>query len=321
MWLLSTDRAELHSFTSPENAPPYAILSHLWGDSEQTFQDLQRLRKKWAALRINPRDHVGVKIRRFCEVAASHGHKWVWIDTCCIDKSSSTELSEAINSMYRYYSLATTCYAYLHDVLAPQGTNSDPMVEVERGSAQSVVVQSKWHTRGWTLQELIAPACVAFFDMYWTPLGGKVDISEDLSKLTHIPSGLLRLEQEVSDFSMAQRMSWAADRKTTREEDIAYSLMGILDVNIPVIYGEGSARAFQRLQEELMKRYIDTTPLAWGESCPLTFLAGEGVAVEPTLGSGTVYATSSYDFSNSGCIVLSESPKVQLHFNCQYLLK
>ncbi|KAH9942154.1 HET-domain-containing protein [Epithele typhae] len=315
MWLLSTDRAELHYFSSPEDVPGgYAILSHVWSKSpeppEQTFQDIRRLhrrRSRWK-LGSNPLKKASPKIRESCKLAARHGFKWLWIDTCCIDKTSSAELSEAINSMYRYYSLAEVCYAYLSDVRPVRSGKSDandhdPSVLGEAASDPAVYpwpldtfggpfeVQygaedewdsrsengmttgerfrarfrgSKWHTRGWTLQELLAPELVVFLSADWDVLGTKAELADLLEQATSIPRSVLALETAVADVSVAQRMSWAARRETTRLEDEAYCLMGIFGVNMPTLYGEGR-RAFQRLQEEIMKQSPDTSLFAWGE--------------------------------------------------------
>ncbi|RPD64053.1 HET-domain-containing protein [Lentinus tigrinus ALCF2SS1-7] len=265
MWVLSTDRAELHFFASPERVPGgYAILSHVWarrGEPEQTFQDLQRLKKRcarpWTCK--TPRDLASAKIRRCCELAQRHGYGWVWIDTCCIDKSSSAELQEAINSMFRYYALAEVCYAYLEDV----PTESAFVAHPHGGTAFN---RSAWYGRGWTLQELIAPQFLIFLSQSWVPLGSKADLAEPIGEETGIPLPVLRGEEALDQFSIAQRMSWAAKRETTRMEDEAYCLMGLFDVNMPTIYGEGR-KAFQRLQEEIMRRNPDTTLFAWGDIC------------------------------------------------------
>ncbi|RPD57981.1 HET-domain-containing protein [Lentinus tigrinus ALCF2SS1-7] len=263
MWLLSTDRAELHFFASPQDVEGgYAILSHVWDKNEQTFQDLQTLQRHCAKSRKNPRDLACKKIRRCCELAEQHGFRWVWIDTCCIDKTSSAELSEAINSMFRYYALSRVCYAYLKDVLTHVSfppRRFPPLV-----NPLYALKMSKWHTRGWTLQELIAPRLVIFLSNTWEPLGSKADLANEVEEATGVPAGLLRLEQSLSDFSIAQRMSWAAGRQTTRVEDEAYSLLGIFDLHMPTLYGEGR-NAFQRLQEEILRRNQDTTLFAWGE--------------------------------------------------------
>ena len=258
MWLLSTHRAELQFFPTANDVPKgYAILSHVWDLEEQSFQDVQALREQCTATGLNPRDLASLKIRNFCILAEQHGYDWVWIDTCCIDKSSSAELSEAINSMFRWYSLAETCYAYLADVPSPNPSLShDP-------AGSRAFRQSKWHTRGWTLQELIAPDIVVFLSSEWKVLGTRAGLADLLQMITNIPVKVLRLETELTSTSVAARMSWAAKRKTTRPEDEAYCLMGIFHINMPTLYGEGR-QAFQRLQEEIMRRSTDTTLFAWG---------------------------------------------------------
>lgn len=123
MWLLSTSRAELTYFAEPSQVQ-FAILSHVWRDDEQSFQDIQRLHTQHAS-EGNPRDYASEKIRRCCLYAEQHGYEWVWVDTCCIDKSSSAELSEAINCMFAWYAGASVCYALLDDV----GDDEDPRGE------------------------------------------------------------------------------------------------------------------------------------------------------------------------------------------------
>ncbi|KAI0741033.1 hypothetical protein C8Q76DRAFT_599273, partial [Earliella scabrosa] len=259
MWLLSTSRAELHQFSSPEHVPGgYGILSHVWNGPEQSFQETQELQALCKNTGQNPRDLSSDKVRESCLLAERQGHQWIWNDTCCINKMSSTELSEAINSMFQYYSLANECYAYLQDVL--EGSARTRGEDVEHAFRNS-----KWHTRGWTLQELVAPAHVLFFNQKWELLGSKVDMAEVLQDITRIPAKILRLEVSLEDISVATRMSWAADRETTRLEDEAYCLLGIFSINMPPLYGEGR-RAFQRLQEEIMKNIPDTTLFSWGNT-------------------------------------------------------
>ena len=258
MWLLSTDRAELHFFSSPEQVKDgYATLSHVWDGEEQSFQDLRRIQKKCARnftkKRRNPRNFVCEKIRKCCELAESHGYKWVWIDTCCIDKTSSAELSEAINCMFRYYSLARICYGYLRDV---------PSLSGLPGADARALLRSNWFGRGWTLQELIAPRFFLFLSQSWEVLGTKSDFAHLLEYEFGIPATVLRFQASYTEFSIAQRMSWFGERKTTRLEDEAYCLLGLFDIRMPPLYGEGS-NAFQRLQEEIMKQSADTTLFAW----------------------------------------------------------
>ncbi len=259
MWLLSTSRAELHYFVSPEIVPGgYAILSHVWDSpNEQSFQDIQALRASCTEADLNPRDHVSDKIRECCKLAEQHGDDWLWVDTCCIDKTSSTELSEAINSMFRYYSQANVCYAYLADV---------PTADAATLSREtSAFRMSRWHKRAWTLQELLAPAVLFFVSGSWEMLGSKTELSDVLEQITRVPPGVLLNQKKFSDASVAQRMSWTARRETTRPEDEAYCLMGIFGINMPTLYGEGR-RAFRRLQQEIMKQCVDTSLFTWSNT-------------------------------------------------------
>ncbi|KAI1786366.1 hypothetical protein LXA43DRAFT_1085497 [Ganoderma leucocontextum] len=216
----------LVSASSPD-APPE--LSLLWDDPE-----------------------LSSKIRKACAVARAKGHRYIWIDSCCIDKTSSSELSEAINSMYQWYSRAVLCFAFLADVPA----------EEDHERKDSLFRRSRWFTRGWTLQELIAPVDVRFLSMEWTFIGSKHSLADLVAKITNISYNALLRVEPLKEFSVAQRLSWAAKRETIRLEDRAYSLLGIFDINMPTLYGEGH-RAFRRLQEEIMRRIPDQTLFAW----------------------------------------------------------
>lgn len=193
------------------------------------------------------------KIRRSCAVAREAGYgKWLWIDSCCIDKTSSSELSEAINFMYVWYKHSAVCFAFLPDVSG----------EDELAAEKSEFRRSRWFTRGWTLQELIAPHVVVFLSKDWGPIGTKSTLASTIASITHISEPVLNHTQDVKDASVAMRMAWASQRVTTREEDEAYSLMGIFGVNIPALYGEGRY-AFIRLQEEILKQECDQSLFAW----------------------------------------------------------
>ncbi len=269
MWVLSTDRAELHFFPSPEDIKDgYAALSHTWkpdhedGPPEQSFKEVQEIQKRCAQNGTNPRNSVSDKIRRCCELASKHDYKWVWIDTCCIDKMSSAELSEAINSMFRYYALAAICYGYLPDVNAAffllQDLENDRHSPIPYGHMRyERFRQSVWFERGWTLQELIAPRFFVFLSSSWEIIGTKADLAE-----LGIPAAVLRFQISHTEFSIAHRMSWFQRRKTTRPEDEAYCLLGLFEIHMPPLYGEGR-NAFRRLQEEIMKQSADTTLFAW----------------------------------------------------------
>lgn len=238
MWLINTTTLELEEFFG--TIPPYAILSHTWGAGEVSFQDFKVL--STASLKPG-----FAKIRGTCEQAIKDKLQYCWVDTCCIDKTSSAELSEAINSMFVWYQNAQICYAYLADVNA-----------IEDLSA------SKWFTRGWTLQELLAPSVVVFYTAEWKNLGSKKDeqLHDAISSASGIQGEYFTNLEPVWQADVAKRMSWAAKRTTTRVEDMAYCLLGIFDIHMPLLYGEGS-RAFFRLQEEIIKQSSDQTIFCW----------------------------------------------------------
>ncbi|TGO52552.1 hypothetical protein BCON_0139g00180 [Botryotinia convoluta] len=231
--------------------PEYAILSHTWGadTDELTFQDL---------VNNTGQNKSGYRKLQFCgEQAKRDGLQYFWVDTCCIDKSSSAELQEAINSMFRWYQKATKCYVYLSDV-STNGLNQ------ANSSWQSIFKKSRWFTRGWTLQELIAPGSVEFFCSDGMLLGDKRSLQQLIHEITGIETPALH-GQNLSDFSIDERMSWAKNRETKREEDKAYCLLGIFDVHMPLIYGERLESAFRRLTEEIgkrpKKRTLDDSPV------------------------------------------------------------
>ncbi|KAI9057113.1 HET-domain-containing protein [Trametes sanguinea] len=254
MWLLSTSQAKLVHFHEPP--PNYAVLSHVWAENEQSFQDVQALHERCASasdLGHNPRSLTSAKIRACCIYAEADGYDWVWIDASCIDKTSSADLSEAINSMYDWYSRASVCYAYLADVPSAE----DPL------APGSSFRRSVWFRRSWTLQELIAPQDVVFLSQDWEVLGSKYLWPGLLQEITGIEAEVLTFLKPLSSIPISTRMRWAAGRESTRVEDQAYSLMGIFGVHMPTIYGEGQ-RAFRRLQEEIMRQTPDQTLFLWG---------------------------------------------------------
>ncbi|KIM98488.1 hypothetical protein OIDMADRAFT_181845 [Oidiodendron maius Zn] len=267
MRLLHTTSIELKEFFD-DSIPKYAIISHKWQDGEVSFQHMQN---------GNATNKAGYsKLKLCCHQAMKENLQYIWIDTCCIDKTNSVELSESINSMYRWYKNATVCYVYLFDVHSKAVAND---LSFEK---------SVWFTRGWTLQELIAPPRVEFYNSAWDKLGTKESLKEILSVITSIDVGVLD-GVDPESFSIAQRMSWASKRRTTRAEDIAYSLLGLFDINMPMIYGEGE-KAFLRLQEEIMKHSDDHSLFAWTSS-------DEGYR--------GLLAKSPADFCNCGNIVLT----------------
>lgn len=251
MWLINTITLQLEEVTDAGlEGKSYAILSHCWEEGQEvSFQefnhpDLEEVRQKRGF----------EKIRRTCERAKREDPplQYCWVDTCCIDKKSSAELTEAINSMFKWYREATVCYAYLHDL---QHGND----------LKSQLPECKYFTRGWTLQELIAPREMVFFDADWVPRGTKKELLQLLCTITNIPEYVLTVGDEVHNVCIARRMSWAAHRQTRRIEDEAYCLMGIFGIHMPMIYGEGR-QAFVRLQEELINDSRDRSIFAWKSS-------------------------------------------------------
>ena len=238
--------------------PLYAILSHTWGDEEVTMQDL--------ISETEAESKAGyTKIRFACDQALRDELYYVWIDCCCIDKTSSTELSEAINSMFRWYSRAAICYAYLSDVTsaAEPHASSSWTADNEKPCALPDVSQSRWFIRGWTLQELIAPKDVVFFDRAWSLIGTRNgNLLQAISQFTNIDLAVLQDHSRLPEISVAKRMSWAANRRTTRKEDEAYCLLGIFGVNMALLYGE-EEKAFIRLQEEIIRSSTDQSIFAW----------------------------------------------------------
>ncbi|OTB07250.1 hypothetical protein M426DRAFT_318279 [Hypoxylon sp. CI-4A] len=229
-----------------EEVPEYAILSHTWVSGEEvTFHEMQELYGDSAhpARKKSGYD----KIIATCTKAQKHGVSYVWVDTCCIDKRDPTELGEAINSMFKFYTEAKICFAYLADLIwEHDGTH---------------LYGCRWFTRGWCLQELIAPKVMKFYDKNWQSIGSRNALSEYIVAITKIDASVLRHEGSLDMIPIARKMSWAAKRQTTRIEDMAYCLLGIFDIHMPLLYGEG-ANAFIRLQEEIIKQSDDLSIFA-----------------------------------------------------------
>ena len=254
-------RAKVFDFRDDE-ATEYAILSHRWiGDTEVNYDEMVDLAKMEKGDRDEIRERTGYKkILDTCRQAQKDGYEWVWVDTCCIDKRSSAELSEAINSMYRWYANAKACYAYLHDV----DGSSFPTKKDDNKYPKSNG-WPEWFSRGWTLQEMIAPRNVQFFNKNWQHIGDKKMLLLALKMITGVPADILTNGLDTDRPCVAKIMSWAANRTTTRVEDRAYSLMGLLDVNMPMLYGEGK-KAFHRLQLEIIRSSNDQSIFAWGHA-------------------------------------------------------
>ena len=228
--------------------PPYVILSHCWRGRETSLQEytaqINKDKDTWT-------DGVS-KIVRFCEQVGSRKEDFVWVDTCCIDKTSSTELQEAINSMYKWYEQAQTCFVFLDDVKFRE--------DVTR--TRKSLEKSRWFTRGWTLQELVAPRDITFLDKNCTLIGHRADLMETIAHITGIPTECFGNHLAIHAMPIAKRMSWLSDRETTRVEDLAYCMLGIFDVSMNMLYGEGR-KAFLRLQKELLETIDDESIFLW----------------------------------------------------------
>ncbi|KAK1656487.1 hypothetical protein BDP81DRAFT_444989 [Colletotrichum phormii] len=272
MRLINVHTGRLEEFHSA--VPPYAIHSHTWGfDKEEiSFEDIQsdETTKQGPGLR---------KLQGCCKQAIRDRLQYAWVDTCCIDKKNSTELHEAINSMFEWYRKAEEAF-------------------------ETKFRRSRWFERGWTLQELLAPRMLAFYDHHWNALGTKKELADQIQDITGIPTEYLVGRHRLQGASVAQRMSWAATRETKKAEDMAYSLMGIFDINMSMIYGEGGAKAFGRLLKEIMVRSADDSTLAWDLNTIPTDINGLTVSGDR---HGGVHPVSPAAFRYSGAVVSSWS--------------
>ncbi|GAB1729826.1 hypothetical protein NU195Hw_g8795t1 [Hortaea werneckii] len=323
MLLLNARTYALKFFHTAETAPPYAILSHTWEDDEVLFKDMDDLESAKAKSGWQ-------KIEYTCRQALEDGLEWAWVDTCCIDKSSSAELSEAINSMFNWYKCSKICYVYLCDLTMTATLRDDnPIVGTWLEWARRVASvpaslsmtdirlsnlpwqehmahfkkvtsltrsrmrkridiegysrpcdelgflvidtlgafsRAKWWSRGWTLQELLAPRNVVFMDQQWQQVARLPELVVTVSTVSSVDVEVLLKTTPLKSRCIAERLSWASKRSTTRDEDMAYSLLGIFDVNMPLLYGEG-IRAFQRLQEAISLKSNDLSIYAWLTWC------------------------------------------------------
>jgi hypothetical protein len=225
-----------------KDIPSYAILSHTWDTDEEnevTFDDIKNGSGKSKAS--------GYAKIQFCgKQALRDSQQYFWVDTCCIDKANHTEFAEAITSMFRWYRNAARCYVYLSDV-----TVRERDIDQTERPWEPAFRNSKWFTRGWTLQELLAPKSVEFFSREGESLGNKNTLEQQIHEITGIPIEALRGTTPLSDFSFGERMRWASKRDTKKKEDKAYCLQGIFGVVIPLLYGEEEEKAFERLQREI----------------------------------------------------------------------
>ena len=225
--------------------------SHRWGEHEvsyQAFTETVQRHLNESRSRPNVAKNTGFsKIAGACIQARHAGLEWLWVDTCCIDKFNNTELSRSINSMFKWYENAQVCFVHLADVHADQAGVAD------------AIHNSEWFRRGWTLQEMLASRSLQFFDAKWQPLGSGTALTPVISRAARIS------ETHLNDFrgaSIAQKMSWMANRVTTEEEDVAYCMLGLFDLHMDLLYGEGK-KAFLRLEELIITKSSDESIFAW----------------------------------------------------------
>ncbi|KAG1883505.1 hypothetical protein F4604DRAFT_1677808 [Suillus subluteus] len=229
----------------------WVMLSHRWERKEPLLCDIQ-------GRDIYDLDPVGtvVKLQRFCQVARAAGHRWAWSDTCCIDQNNNVELGESVNSMFIWYHYSALTIVYLSDVLP--------------WSKSGALANSIWNTRGWTVQEFLAPRIVLFYRVDWTLYlddrsrnhKESVSIMREMERSTGINARAL-IDFRPGTRDTREKLRWASNRYTTREEDIAYSLFGIFDIKLPVIYGEKRQKALGRLLQEIIAHSGDITALDW----------------------------------------------------------
>jgi hypothetical protein len=259
---LSFETRYAHLTPIERDYPRYAILSHRWGEDEITYQEFMYFTSseygkqpsiaKMLGFDDRKREGPGFqKVMNAVNKAVELGFRWLWCDCVCINKDSSAELSEAINSMYAWYRDAALCIVHLSDVADL----------AEDQTILKAVLASRWWSRGWTLQEFIAPRKLQFYTADWIYLTDKADLANHTEVIAGIPSKyILRKDNDMA--CVAERLRWAAGRATTRPEDMAYCLLGLATVNMPLLYGEGGARAWRRLQEAIVSTISDDSIFA-----------------------------------------------------------
>jgi hypothetical protein len=220
-----------------EQIPPYAILSHTWSfhdpNEEVTYQDI---------IDNAYRNKAGFKKLQFCsKQAAKHDIRYFWVDTCCIIRSDSHELQRSITCMFKWYQNAKRCYVYL----------SDAAISMENGTehvnGMTDFDHCRWFKRGWTLQELLAPRIVEFYDQDGRRLGDRKTLENEIHEITKIPREAIR-GRPLDSFTVEERLSWMQGRETKVAEDEAYCLLGIFGVSMPLVYGEDVDEAMSRLR-------------------------------------------------------------------------
>ncbi|KAG2353482.1 heterokaryon incompatibility protein-domain-containing protein [Suillus spraguei] len=233
----------------------YVMLSHRWEGTEPLLHDIQ-------GKVVYDLDPVGgiAKLQSFCETARDKGYRWAWVDTCCIDQTNNVEVQQSVNSMFIWYRHSTLTIIYLSDV--------------PPSSQPGALANSAWNTRGWTVQEFLAPRLVLFYQKDWSPYlddrspnhKDSLVIMKEMGDATGIDAqALIAFRPGMRD--AREKLQWVSARVTTWQEDIAYSLFGIFGVRLPVIYGEKKQSALGRLLQEVVAQSGDISALDWvGES-------------------------------------------------------
>lgn len=306
MRLINTKTLKLSEFADGA-VPPYSILSHVWGDQadECCLQDFARDEAHSEDVKSKPGY---AKIVNFCRVSLENGFEWAWADTVCIDKSEYEELNTAINSMFAWYERSEVCYAYLEDTQTPEADNESESAGDSSESSWSssslvglsvmeALKHAQWFTRGWTLPELIAPTTISFFSRDWTFICSRHDARAEIRRITSVPLTLLsspgnnifKQTKSLNAYTSHHKMQWMSKRHTRHEEDMAYCLLGLFDVQMPIRYGEGE-RAFERLQDLIIRIRGDASVLMWqadpqcqlGDPGPCRYLASHPSAFHQT---------------------------------------
>lgn len=243
----------MDEFIQKDSLPPYAILSHTWDDGQEVILDdivrnsKSKYRRLRESVRLRPQSgKKGYDKLAFCARQAKRdGLRYFWVDTCCIDKKNGPEVHRSINSMFQWYKNAAKCYVYLSDVSAESSNRNSGSPPWHLAFANS-----RWFTRGWTLQELLAPTVLEFFSREGVCLGSRLELKQLIHEITDIPT-LALSGTPLEEFGVDERLSWAVERQTTREEDEVYALLGIFGVNLPFIYDEGYDRTLRRLLDKI----------------------------------------------------------------------
>lgn len=252
MWLINTSTLELHEFS--RSTPSYATFSYVTDENEASFEDLAQAQKDRC------KDSIKI-IERACDQARIAGYEWLWNHAACVDKRSCAAQSEAINSLPRIYRDCEHSIVYLEDLYHDQ---------FEDEQIGERLAACRWIKNIWAIPQIVFPREVYFYSSDWSQIGTKRSLLPHLSSIIGIDQPALEHWGCLEDYSIARRMSWASEMTAFRTEDLAYALLGLFDVGMPIIYGEGG-KAFLKLQEEIIRDTDDFSLLAWdnfdGQEC------------------------------------------------------